>query len=1365
MDMQLLNFIIQPILGGAAGYITNEYAINMLFNTYTPFKLGGIIPKTREEFIENISRLVEEDIINKEKVTSILMNDDFIKNFDNLVEDFFVNSLYEASDNLKVNSIDCISNMLDEIHIFFNSQVELNLPEIIEILSKEVKLDHIVDNKQINHIISSLYDYSAKKIKSADIVSKLIDNLIENNKSLSFKEILGEDASQAIIKNISSLTFDIDSFKAKYDNDINILLNEILLRTNFYNSLCGFIKNILVENRNAVLKFIDSKINEFTKLEEFNNLVLDLSSSLIEYGKSIDIALLDLVNDSFIDKIKHIIITLAPDISKLIIEFAKENNTELKIIMTEALNETINEQDATKKALLGMAKGSIVNSIVNNDIADTLKNILDDVNNIENISTLLTVKIRHLLKNTTVADLVRILEKKNILTSNSLSNFILDFTRKNTYTLVEKLFDSLVPALKNKFIVTIVNNKIIEVLKDKVIFSNKLIGTAQLKLENYLVNALNTEICEITKSISLDKINLQDKLSTILAENKEKIVKNIAYDINSYIQNKTIYEAVQGISFDNINKEAVHFIDKKLTELKSNISDLEFYELINKLNDIDGVQKNSSEALRGLIINNLEDILQSFIKGVTVNNLNKLDDDKLCEMAKSFMGNNLRPIMLFGGMLGIIAGIILAILQPNSNVFAPFSLSSAVTYALVGYLTNAIAINMLFKPYKEIKLIRNIPFFRHFSLGYIAKNKTALAESMSYAISEYLLTKDSMNELIDVNNSKIRTNMIEGMTKNNYESAINILTNNKASILKKIDRCIVGLINSNLDNISNSCTNELNKLNLINILSNNKDKAAEYLKRSREKYDKLILVGLKKLSRSSYPIASLLPDSFIDNINKVANSKLNDNANLLINKLNYYDLKNMLADFDESYQKIIDTSISKLIPIDNLEKLNNLAIEKLKGIDIKNKLANGINSRLNSEIELWQILDGEVRKIANNALNNFFDNAKDNSQSILKLIKPSVSNAVQKKVTSNLSFLVRGAYNMIDGNKIVDTAVEKMLLNKLPKLIFEKKESLYNDALDLLNNKLLCLQLKDFDLSINQDFIKATMDSIAETKNTNKIKELSNCLVDVIKTHSSNLSLRDILKTLSLDSVDEAFVRYNEELTELLHEIHTMVESSKTDLIKMIQEILSRYLKDKAATTSISILFDSITDNELENISRNISNNVLDDSFINSSIDNIIANIDISNENISLFDFANEDDLNQAIKNTTRNLITNNKIREHLHNVSAYVFDDAVKNGFSFINNEAKNYFISIITEASIITLKNNLSDILKDIEFDEIAKEQINAMNPRKIHTMFNSFAGKYFGRLMMYGFGGAVFGINIIAGVALAAAYGIKNIIKKEP
>lgn len=1364
MDMQLLNLIIQPILGGAAGYITNEYAINMLFNTYTPLKLGGVIPKTREEFIENISRLIEDDIINKEKVESILRDDAFIKNFNNLVEDFFVKSLYEVSDNLKLSNIDCISTMLDETQCFFNNQAELAIPEIIMLLSKEVKFNYLIDKNQIKHITYSLFDYVTKKVKSTDIVNSLIDSLIKNNKDLSLKDLLGEDTAQIFTKNISSFICEKESLKFKYEEDISKLLNEVMLRTNLYNLLCDFVENILKENKDSALKFIDSKINEFLKLEEFYNIVLDFSSSLIEYGKSIDISLMDLVNDTFIDKTKQLIMTLAPDISQLIIEFANENNFELQKIIEEAVNETINEQDTTKKALLNMAKGSIINSIANNDIADTLKNIFEDKNNIENISILLTAKVKQLLKKTTVADMIGILEEKNILTPESLSNFILIYTKNNTNTLVEKLFDSLVPTLKNKFVTTIINNKIIDLFKDKVIFSDKLISNARLKIEDYLINALNTEINEITNIISFDELNIQNKLSDLLTDNKEKIVKNIADGLNGYIQNKSINEVIQGISFDNINNEAILFLDKKLNELKSNISDLEFYELINKLNEIEGLHHNSSEAIRELIMSNLENILQSLIKGLTTNNLNKLDDDKLCEMAKSFMGNNLKPIMLFGGMLGIIAGIVLAVVQTSSNILAPISLPSAVTYGLVGYLTNAIAINMLFKPYKEIKPIRNIPFLRHFSLGYIAKNKSVLAGNMSYAISEYLLTKDSMNELICVNNEKLRINMKEEISKNNYESVSKILSNNKSVILKTIDNYVVGLINSNLDNISNSFTSELNKLNLNSILIDNKNKAAKYLIRSKDKYNKIILTGLEKLSRSSIKVSSVLPNSLLDNINRAVDTKLYDFTTLFINKINYNDLKNILADYNSSYQKLVDTNISKLIPIKSLDNLSNIAIEKLEKIDITSKLANEINLRLNSEMELGQILGGELSKISNKALSDFFNNAEESSQSMLSLIRPNVSNAVQNKVTSNLNFLARGAYNMMDGNKIVDLAVEKALLIKLPQLIAKKKEDLYSKTLDLLNNKLLCLKLRDFDLSINQDIVKTTVDSYSDTKNSNKIKKLSVDLIETIKIKSSSITLRDILKPLSLDSIDNAFIRYNEEITKFLNEIHPMIESSKTDLIKMEKDILSNYLNDITATISIRSLFEGVKENELAYISENISNILLSDEFINAGANNIINDISNSGEKISVFDFVNKNDLNQTIKNTTRNLVTNNKIRELLHEISTNIFDDAVKDGFSFVNKEAKDFFVNIVTEASILTLKNNLSDILKDIEFDKIAKEQINAMNPKKIHNMFNSFAGKYFRRLMIYGLGGTVFGINIIVGIVLSSAYGIKKLIKKE-
>ncbi len=68
----LMFLILQGISGGASGYITNKYAVNMLFKEYTPLKFGGVIRKNKQKFIEELSELIERDIINgntlKEKI-------------------------------------------------------------------------------------------------------------------------------------------------------------------------------------------------------------------------------------------------------------------------------------------------------------------------------------------------------------------------------------------------------------------------------------------------------------------------------------------------------------------------------------------------------------------------------------------------------------------------------------------------------------------------------------------------------------------------------------------------------------------------------------------------------------------------------------------------------------------------------------------------------------------------------------------------------------------------------------------------------------------------------------------------------------------------------------------------------------------------------------------------------------------------------------------------------------------------------------------------------------------------------------------------------------------------------------------------
>jgi hypothetical protein len=46
----------------------------------------------------------------------------------------------------------------------------------------------------------------------------------------------------------------------------------------------------------------------------------------------------------------------------------------------------------------------------------------------------------------------------------------------------------------------------------------------------------------------------------------------------------------------------------------------------------------------------------------------------------------------------------------------------------------------------------------------------------------------------------------------------------------------------------------------------------------------------------------------------------------------------------------------------------------------------------------------------------------------------------------------------------------------------------------------------------------------------------------------------------------------------------------------------------------------------------------------------------------------------------------------------------------------------------------------------------------------MFDSFAGKYFKRLMLYGFGGFVFGINMFVGFSLTALKIISELFAKK-
>ena len=95
MQMELVKSILAVIGGGATGYITNDYAVKMIFRKYGP--LGGMIIDTREQFVESVSELVERDIINNRTIENELSKYEFRRVFYNLISDVLKKYLYILS--------------------------------------------------------------------------------------------------------------------------------------------------------------------------------------------------------------------------------------------------------------------------------------------------------------------------------------------------------------------------------------------------------------------------------------------------------------------------------------------------------------------------------------------------------------------------------------------------------------------------------------------------------------------------------------------------------------------------------------------------------------------------------------------------------------------------------------------------------------------------------------------------------------------------------------------------------------------------------------------------------------------------------------------------------------------------------------------------------------------------------------------------------------------------------------------------------------------------------------------------------------------------------------------------------------------
>ena len=269
----------------------------------------------------------------------------------------------------------------------------------------------------------------------------------------------------------------------------------------------------------------------------------------------------------------------------------------------------------------------------------------------------------------------------------------------------------------------------------------------------------------------------------------------------------------------------------------------------------------------------------------------------------------------------------------------------------IGYVTNWIAVKMLFRPINEWKIGKiKIPF----TPGIIPKNKARIAESIGDAISENLLTEETLrlSLLSDDVKLEIKNNLMAYFNNSSAETSTTI----KDLICSYIDNNTYETSIINITNyVSNSIYETVKKSNIGDIVA----EQIEISAKEKIKGSFLGVLGGNAIISSISENASLKINDYID---KNGQNLINSMVSAEISKYTSYTVSDIYKNFSNS-----NIDITNII-MDIYEKfiLNKLS-DLLKTISITKIVSDKINSMDTLELEkiILTIMKKELTALVN----------------------------------------------------------------------------------------------------------------------------------------------------------------------------------------------------------------------------------------------------------------------------------------------------------------------------------------------------------------------------------------------------------------
>lgn len=272
--MSILHFIIPPLLGGVIGFVTNDFAIRMLFRPFKPKFLGsfqlpftpGLIPKEKPRIAKAIGKVIGANLLDTETLSKALASDK--------MKALFTRKIDEIIEKLRTDDRD--------------------IQEYIHSIGYEENVD-----KAVAYVGSNLGSYVAEKLVENQVgtvifeyaLQEMVQNL--NPMFVVLAESAIEKSREGILDKIDELILEqapgmIDGYLEKeYENLLQKPVNELALslwqkKESLQERIWDIYLILLEKGAGSFLKNLDvativeDKIRDFDE-EELERLIRDIA--------------------------------------------------------------------------------------------------------------------------------------------------------------------------------------------------------------------------------------------------------------------------------------------------------------------------------------------------------------------------------------------------------------------------------------------------------------------------------------------------------------------------------------------------------------------------------------------------------------------------------------------------------------------------------------------------------------------------------------------------------------------------------------------------------------------------------------------------------------------------------------------------------------------------------------------------------------------------------------------------------------------------------------------------------------------------------------------------------------------------------